>query len=146
MKTYILGDFKNANLKCLHVSKTATSYQEKMEICCITETLASIKTRIHRKTIEGLHGIFRFFCFTLIIIYPFQTETLTFVILYFRISCRTTGNLLHIFLYTTRSCADGDKRPCFNEVAIFRQSIVFLWKPIWPKRTQKCFMGITCFC
>ena len=24
----------------------------------------------------------------------------------------------------------------FNEVAIFRQSTEFLWKPIWPKRTQ----------
>ena len=23
-----------------------------------------------------------------------------------------------------------------NEVAIFRQSTVFLWKPIWPKGTQ----------
>ena len=36
-----------------------------MEICCIIENLSSIKTRIHRKTIEGLHDIFRFFCFTL---------------------------------------------------------------------------------
>ena len=38
---------------------------EKMEICCIIENLASIKTLIHRKTIEGLHDISRFFCFTL---------------------------------------------------------------------------------
>ena len=52
-------------MKCLHVNKTATSDQEKMEICCIIENLASIKTRIHRKMIEGLHDIFRFFCFTL---------------------------------------------------------------------------------
>ena len=39
----------------------------KIEICCtcIIENLASIKTRILRKTIEGLHDIFRFFCFTL---------------------------------------------------------------------------------
>ena len=61
----MLGDFRNANFKCLHVNKTATSYREKMEICCIIENLASIKTRIHRKTIEGLHDIFRFFCFKL---------------------------------------------------------------------------------
>ena len=57
---YILGKFRNANLKRLHVKKRGT-----MEICCIIENLASIKTRIHRKTIEGLHDIFRFFCFTL---------------------------------------------------------------------------------
>ena len=43
----------------------ATSYQEKMEICCIIENLASFKTRNRRKTIEGLHDIFRFFSFTL---------------------------------------------------------------------------------
>ena len=36
-----------------------------MEIFCIIANLALIKTRIHRKTIEGLHDIFRFFCFTL---------------------------------------------------------------------------------
>ena len=38
---------------------------EKMKVCCIIENLVSIKTRIHRKRIEGLHDIFRFFCFTL---------------------------------------------------------------------------------
>ena len=37
----------------------------KMKICYIIENLASIKTRIHRKMIKGLHDIFRFFCFTL---------------------------------------------------------------------------------
>ena len=52
-------------MKCLYVNKTATSYREKMKICCIIENLASIKTRIHRKTIERLHDIFRFFCFML---------------------------------------------------------------------------------
>ena len=52
-------------MKCLHVNKTATSYREKMKICCIIKNLTSIKTLIHRKTIEGLHDIFRFFCFTL---------------------------------------------------------------------------------
>ena len=30
-----------------------------MKICCIIENLASIKTRIHRKTIEGLHRVGR---------------------------------------------------------------------------------------
>ena len=37
----------------------------KMKICCIIEKLASIKTRIDRQTIEELHDILRFFCFTL---------------------------------------------------------------------------------
>ena len=34
----------------------------------------------------------------------------------------------------------------FYLVAIFMKSTMFLWKPIWHKATQECFMGITCFC
>ena len=77
----------------------------KKKICCIIENLASIKTRIHRKTIEELHDSFRFFCFTL-------GKNLSLLNRDTYLRDPLFSNLLHIFLYTTRCCADGDKRPC----------------------------------
>ena len=34
----------------------------------------------------------------------------------------------------------------FYWIAIFMYSTMFLWKPIWHKTTQECFMEMTCFC
>ena len=88
----------------------------KMEICCIIENLASIKTRIHRKTIEGLHDIFHFFCFMLGKYLSLSNRDTFLRDPLFSIS----QYILHIFLYTTQCCADGDKRPCNSQVSVYR--------------------------
>ena len=55
----------SSEIQKLYRMMSITRDRGKMKICCIFENLASIKTHIYRKTIEGLHDIFRFFSFTL---------------------------------------------------------------------------------
>ena len=98
-------------MKCFHVNKTATSYREKMEICCIIENLASIKTRIHIKMIEGLHDIFRFFCFTLgKNLSLLNRDTYLCDPLFLNLLQNHRKSPAHFPIHNT-VCADGDKRP-----------------------------------